>query len=113
VLLLVCFLNWLILVQCCRKQQATSWALDGLASSPELAQWGDQLHSKLRLWQRAFTMAMVALTIAVSVLGYQTAVYHSGGCSGSQDDLLQLCMLLVSFMIAACYLDVHVSAFGI
>ncbi len=112
-LLLVCFLNWLILVQCCRKQQATSWALDGLASSPELAQWGDQLHSKLRLWQRAFTMAMVALTIAVSVLGYQTAVYHSGGCSGSQDDLLQLCMLLVSFMIAACYLDVHVSAFGI
>ncbi|KAL0033864.1 hypothetical protein WJX77_008167 [Trebouxia sp. C0004] len=61
-----------------RKQQATSWALDGLASSPELAQWGDQLHSKLRHWQRAFTMAMVALTIAVSVLGYQTAVYHSG-----------------------------------
>ncbi|DBA93411.1 TPA: hypothetical protein ACH3X2_003681 [Trebouxia sp. C0005] len=61
-----------------RKQQATSWALDGLASSSELAQWGDQLHSKLRRWQRAFTMAMVALTIALSVLGYQTAVYHSG-----------------------------------
>ncbi|KAL0053811.1 hypothetical protein WJX82_011153 [Trebouxia sp. C0006] len=61
-----------------RKQQATSWALDGLASSPELAKWGDQLHSKLRRWQRAFTAAMVALTIAVSVLVYQTAVYHSG-----------------------------------
>ena len=64
----------------CRQQQATGWALDSLASSRELAQWGDQLHRKLRRWQRAFTGAMIALTLTVSAFGYQTAVHHSGEC---------------------------------
>lgn len=62
----------------CRKQHATNLALNGLASSPELAQWGNELHGRVRRWQTAFTATAIILAITVSALGYQTAVYHSG-----------------------------------
>lgn len=61
-----------------RKQHATSLALAGLASSPELAKWGNELHSRVRRWQTAFTLTAVVLGLTVGALGYQTAVYHSG-----------------------------------
>ena len=61
-----------------RKQHATTLALNGLASSPELAQWGNELHGRVRRWQTAFTATAILLAVTVSALGYQTAVYHSG-----------------------------------
>lgn len=61
-----------------RKQHATTLALNSLASSPELAQWGNELHGRVRRWQTAFTVTAMVLAVAVSALGYQTAVYHSG-----------------------------------
>lgn len=63
---------------CNRKQRTTSWALNDLASSHDLAQWGNELRSKTKRWQRAFVAAMVLLSLALAGLGYELASHHAG-----------------------------------
>lgn len=67
---LTCFSN--------RKQQTTSWALNDLASSRDLAQWGNQLRSKARQWQQAFAVTAILLSIALAGLGYEVVTHHAG-----------------------------------
>lgn len=61
-----------------RKEQTTSWALNNLANSQDLAQWGNQLRSQAKRWQRAFTAAMILLTLTLAGLGYEVATHHAG-----------------------------------